>query len=191
MDSIKFDCYSTISFKASDPLSHSRSYLGAWWEVDLGEGVAVSRVIIYNRDDTDANRSRLSNSVVSLLNYQGNTLKTYRIGDATNVPVFDINFSGINGVLITKAPTFKPTAFPTASPSKNAALVHKVRVQLEGTNALHMREVQVYDTSGVNNRALNKSASQSSTYIDSLPYKAVNGDLNDYSHTNHDAGNVS
>jgi hypothetical protein len=162
MDSIKFDCYSTISFKASDPLSHSRSYLGAWWEVDLGEGVAVSTVIIYNR-----------------------------IGDATNVPVFDINFSGINGVLITKAPTFKPTAFPTASPSKNAALVHKVRVQLEGTNALHMREVQVYDTSGVNNRALNKSASQSSTYIDSLPYKAVNGDLNDYSHTNHDAGNVS
>jgi hypothetical protein len=94
--------YSTISFKASDPLSHSCSYLGAWWEVDLGEGVAVSKVVIYNR--TNCCSDRLSNSVVSLINYQGNTLKTYRIGIATNVPVFDISF--------TQAPTFKPTAFP-------------------------------------------------------------------------------
>ena len=76
----------------------------------MGEGVAVSRVIIYNRNDGDASHaslvtSRMSNSVVSLINYQGNTLKTYRIGDASNVPEFDISFSGINGVLITKAPT--------------------------------------------------------------------------------------
>ena len=135
----------------------------------MGEGVAVSRVVIYNRNDgvaahaSDVSR-RLSNSVVSLINYQGNTLKTYRIGDATNVPEFDINFAGINGVLITKAPTFSPTAFPTARPSKNAALVHKVRVHhLLGTNYLHMREVQVYDTSGVN-LALNKLATQSSSW---------------------------
>jgi hypothetical protein len=83
--------YSTISFKASDPLSHSCSYLGAWWEVDLGEGVAVSKVVIYNR--TNCCSDRLSNSVVSLIDYQGNTLKTYRIGISTNVPVFDISFT--------------------------------------------------------------------------------------------------
>jgi hypothetical protein len=79
----------------------------------------------------------------------------------------------------------------TASPSEIAVLVHKVRVQLEGRNYLHMREVQVYDTSGVN-RALNKSASQSSTYTSSgdEASKAVNGNLNDWSHTNNDAGNV-
>jgi hypothetical protein len=41
--------------------------------------------------------------------------------------------------------------------------VRKVRVQLEGRNHLHMREVEVFDTSGVN-RALNKPATQSSTY---------------------------
>jgi hypothetical protein len=65
-------------------------------------------------------------------------------------------------------------------------------VQLDGTNYLHMREVQVFDTSGVN-CALNKAASQSSTYM--LHYwgsdpasKAVNGVLYDYSHTNNDAG---
>jgi hypothetical protein len=65
-------------------------------------------------------------------------------------------------------------------------------VQLEGTNYLHMREVQVFDTSGVN-RALNKLATQSSTYFEhswgSDPAsKAVNGNLGDFSHTNYDAG---
>ena len=150
----------------------------------------MSRVVIYNRNDGSASHVltvRLSNSVVSLINYQGNTLKTYRIGDATNVPVFDINFAGINGVLITKAPTFEPTAMSTASPSKYAALVHKVRVQLEGRNILNMREVQVFDTSGFNH-ALNKPASQSSTAAGEEASKAVNGNLGDRSHTNNDAG---
>jgi hypothetical protein len=83
-------------------------FVGAWWEVDLGEGVTVSRVVIYNRNDGDASHvteasGRLSNSVVSLLNYQGNTLKAYRIGDATNTPVFDISVASF--------------AIPTASPS--------------------------------------------------------------------------
>jgi hypothetical protein len=61
-------------------------------------------------------------------------------------------------------------------------------VQLEGTNILHMREVQVYDTSGVNH-ALNKLATQSSTHIDPAS-NAVNGDLNDNSHTDSEAGNL-
>ena len=189
----------------------------------MGEGVAVSRVVIYNRNDGDASPAleaeesgRLSNSVVSLLNYQGNTLKTYRIGDATNVPVFDISVASFaiptasptgpssptsmspttarpsttpttlapssmspatarpNTTPTTSAPTSMspttarpststPTAMATASPSENAVLVHKVRVQLIGRNYLHMREVQVFDTSGVN-RALNKSATQSSPF---------------------------
>ena len=73
----------------------------------------MSRVKIYNRIDCCA--ERLSNSVVSLRNHQGNTLKTFRIGDATNVPVFDINFqfAGNNGVLITKAPMPAPIKAPT------------------------------------------------------------------------------
>jgi hypothetical protein len=322
--------------------------------VDLGEGVAVSRVVIYNRNDGDASHvshvsARLSHSVVSLINYQGNTLKTYSIGDATNVPVFDIIFATPNSYLgcyaenqnsnrilpykagepnpngaiqcaalckaagyklagtqysyqcwcgdslngaqpipdnecnmqclgnaaemcggsyrnsvyttgltasptyspttsqptaspttasptasptyspttfkptaspttasptasptyspttskptaspttasptasptyspTTSKPTSSPTSIPTASPSKNAALVHKVRVQLLGANHLNMREVQVFDTSGVN-RALNKPATQSSTSDEAS--KAVNGNLNDNSDTNYDAG---
>jgi hypothetical protein len=67
-------------------------FVGAWWEVDLGEGVAVSRIVIYNRIDADhysLTTGRLSNSLVLLKDNQGNTLKTYRIGDATNVPMFE------------------------------------------------------------------------------------------------------
>jgi hypothetical protein len=54
-----------------------------------------------------------------------------------------------------------------------------------------MREVQVFDTSGVN-IALNKSATQSSTDTGHSWFasKAVNGNLNDFSHTDNDAGNV-
>jgi hypothetical protein len=65
-------------------------------------------------------------------------------------------------------------------------LVHKVRVELEGLNHLHMREVQVFDQNNIN-RALNKNATQSSTAIDcggnNQASSAVNGNLMDMSHT--------
>ena len=72
-------------------LSHSCSYLGAWWEVDLGQDVAVSKVVIYNR--IDCCRERLSNSKVSLLNYQGTILKSYTIVDATGIDMFSLLIS--------------------------------------------------------------------------------------------------
>ena len=75
----------------------------------------------------------------------------------------------------------------TSNDVTGSALVHKIRVQLEGKNNLHMREVEVFDTSGIN-RALNKPASQSSTAAGEEASKAVNGALNDLSHTNNDAG---
>ena len=129
--------------------------------MDFGEGVAVSRVTIFNRNDGDANHAaivsaRLSNSEVSLLNYQGTTLMSYSIGDATDIPVFEISESGF---LITNA----PTPAPTASPIVDATLVHKVRIKRSGSGYLHVREVQVYDYNNVN-RALHKPTSQSSTY---------------------------
>ena len=162
------------------------------------EGVAVSRVVIYNRIDCCA--ERLSNSVVSLLNHQGNTLTTYIIGDATNVPIFDMNGLATTASPTasptysptTSKPTASPTAFPTAAPTFDAALVHKVRVQLSGTNTLNIREVQVFDTNGVN-RALSKPATQSSTRWPYFASKAVNGIITidgheDMSHTEYEAG---
>ena len=168
----------------------------------MGENLAVSSVVIYNRIDGDASHSsevsgRLSNSVVSLINQQGNTLKTYRIEDATNVPVFYINFESPSSAspTVSQAPSMShsPSLNPSISqsPSSPSQLVHKVRVQLDGSNHLHMREVQVFDTNGVN-RALNKLATQSSTTSGSWgsdpASKAVNGNLNDWSHTNNDLG---
>jgi hypothetical protein len=67
--------------------------------------------------------------------------------------------------------------------------IRKVRVQLEGNDHLHMREVQVFDKNGLN-VALNKVATQSSTSTNpagSASY-AVNGNLEDFSHTNNDIG---
>ena len=77
---------------------------------------------------------------------------------------------------------------------KSQILARKVRVQLEGQNYLHMREVQVWDQSGIN-VALNKTASQSSTefYLGSAirpASDAVNGVVNmtDMSSTGFDLG---
>ena len=77
------------------------------------EGVAVSRVVIYNRIDCCG----LSNSVVSLLNHQGNTLKTYSIGDATNVPIFDMN-----GLATTASPTASLISTDFSTVPSNSAL---------------------------------------------------------------------
>ena len=65
--------------------------------------------------------------------------------------------------------------------------IRKVRVQLEGTNSLLMNEVQVFDKNGLN-LALNKVATQSTTWDGFLASNAVNGNLNDHSHTNSAAG---
>ncbi len=60
----------------------------------------------------------------------------------------------------------------------------KVRVQLEGTNYLHMREVQVFDKNGLN-VALNKVATQSGTSeypagVSHPASDAVNGIVTDF-----------
>ena len=151
----------------------------------------MSRVTIYNPNNGDASwaslvSGRLSNSVVSLLNYQGNVLKSYRIGDATDIPLFDINFAGDTGFLITNAPTPAPTNTPTGIPTIDATLVWRVRVQLDGRNYLHLREVEVFDQNGVN-RALNKPATQSSLDGGEATW-AVDGNLSTISHSGNDHG---
>ena len=120
----------------------------------MGADVRVARVKIYNRGP----EQRLSNSIVSLIDSQGTTQYSYRIGDATGKTVIE---------------------FPSV----------KLRVQLEGQDHLHMKEVQVFDKNGIN-VALNKTATQSSTTTNpagSASY-AVNGNLEDFSHTNYDIG---
>ncbi len=115
----------------------------------MGADVRVARVKIFNRIYLE---QRLSNSIVSLIDSQGTTQYSYRIGDATGKTVIE---------------------FPSV----------KVRVQLEGRDFLHMREVQVFDKNGLN-VALNKVATQSTTATGHPASNAVNGNLEDFSHTN-------
>jgi hypothetical protein len=84
----------------------------------LGASVSVEKVTIYNRPDCCMDR--LSNSLVSLMDDQRATLKSYRIGDASGKAVF------------------------------NLGVVRYVRVQLDGKQYLHMSEVQVFNQNGVN-----------------------------------------
>jgi hypothetical protein len=64
----------------------------------------------------------------------------------------------------------------------------RVRVQLEGRNYLHMRDVEVWGTNGTN-VALNKAATQSSTYDAGSPASnAVNGIFTDWTHTGEESG---
>jgi hypothetical protein len=75
----------------------------------------------------------------------------------------------------------------------SVTLVHKVRVELEDWNHLHMREVQVFDQNNVN-RALEKRATQSSTSFDcganNNASNAVNGNMTDMSHTLFESGKM-
>ena len=62
-------------------------------------------------------------------------------------------------------------------------LTRKVRVNLGKQEYLVMKNVQVFDYNGVN-RASGKTAIQSSTFSSETASKAVDTDLNSYSHTN-------
>ena len=59
--------------------SVTTSESGAWWEVDLQEDVAVSKVVVYNRQDCC--QKRLTNAIVSLLDDNDNVIGAYQIGD--------------------------------------------------------------------------------------------------------------
>ncbi|KAL7552708.1 hypothetical protein ACHAWF_015942 [Thalassiosira exigua] len=62
--------------------SQTNFELGAWWQVDLEADIEVKEIIVYNR--IDCCKERLSNSVVSLLDDTGATIKRYFIDDASS-----------------------------------------------------------------------------------------------------------
>jgi hypothetical protein len=141
----------------------------AWWEVDLGAVYPIESVTIHNR--TDCCADRLSNFwvLVSDEPFVSTTLSTARSAPGVaalrhyswqaNRSMFTVNRTG-----------------------------RYVRVQLEGTNYLHMREVEVWApaTATRSNVAIGTKASQSSTYAAQYgAEQAVNGETNRlFTHTN-------
>ena len=132
-------------------VSHTNSQAGAWWQVDLSSGESVptekpiETVSIWNR--TDAVPERLQNYVVKV--YDKNGALTWTSPTQT----------GIAGM---------PTMVPVHRTGRT------VRIQLLGTNYLSLAEVQVWKELGVN-LALNKPATQSSTYQSAAASRAVDG----------------
>jgi YVTN family beta-propeller protein len=111
---------------ANASVSHTASDANAWWEVDLGASHALSAVRLWNR--TDCCGERLANFylLVSDTPMQGRTLAQL-LADAK---VWRSQYSGTAG---------RATLIAAAG-----ARGRHVRVQLAGTNFLHLAEVQVH-----------------------------------------------
>ncbi len=86
---------------------------GAWWQVDLGDGFDVSRIVVHNRNTEG---TRLQDAVVEALDAAGNVLWSDTITGAVNNSVHSFNV-----VTAPLADTTPPTA-DLASPSNNSSI---------------------------------------------------------------------
>ena len=161
-------------------VSHTNQDANAWWQVDLGASATVSSIVVWNR--TDCCGDRLSDYWVF---------------------VSDTPFGSTDtpATLQSRAGTW--SSHQTAEPSPSASIIvasaegRYVRVQLSGTDYLSLAEVQLFGTltgPAPQDQALNKAATQSSTYSAStIASKAVDGNTDgnfwdgSVSHTNQDA----
>jgi F5/8 type C domain/Fibronectin type III domain len=129
-------------------VTHTNLDSNAWWQVDLGAVQSVQNIQIYNRTDCCPERLSSYYVFVSDAAFTSTDLNT------------TINQAGVSNYFQT-AQAGSPT---TVTVNRTGRYV---RVQLSGTNYLHMAEVQVWGTASSSpiNIALNRPATQSSTPI--------------------------
>jgi hypothetical protein len=152
-------------------VTHTQAYPRQWWEVDLGRQSEISSVPLYNR--VDCCQDRLTNFEVHLFDFAHSLVYNATHGsDEENKYDFEL---------------------PPATAARY------VRVQLLGTDALSLAEVEVYGTlvRCLGNVAFQKPANQSSTLshsVNPVAGKAVDGNINGFftegftTHTNSEAG---
>jgi hypothetical protein len=118
-----------------------------WWQVDLGQPAALDRVVIYNRCDNkmEVRTRRLK----VLLSADGNKW----------TEAYQHNGSSFFGYTDDKP----------LSVSLKGARARLVRIQLPGTDYLHLDEVEVYAPASKKNLALGKQSDQSSVSPWSTP----------------------
>ena len=135
---------------ADGSLTHTNLDTNAWWQVDLGASATVSSVVVWNR--TDCCGSRLSDYwiFVSDIPFQ-----------PTDTPTTLQNRAGTWSSHQTMQPN------PSTTITVPGAQGRYVRVQLSGDNYLSLAEVQIFGIAGQppQDLALNKSVTQSSTYL--------------------------
>ena len=107
-------------------VTHTKPDANAWWQVDLGNSATVSSIVIWNR--TDCCSDRLSDYWVFVSNTPFG---------ATDTPA---TLQGRAGTWSSHQTMFPN---PSSTIAVNAAGRY-VRVQLSGTNYLHLAEVQVF-----------------------------------------------
>lgn len=94
--------------------SHTTSELNAWWQVTFNASYFITEVTIFNRTDCCPERI---NAFSVFLYDAGNNVVWSQTGNSINLPATTATFTGINTV------------------------GNRLRVQLDGTNFLHMTEV--------------------------------------------------
>jgi hypothetical protein len=160
----------------SKSINHTNYDVNAWWQVDLGSATIIESLTLWNRTDCCSNR--LSNFFVFVANY---------------------NMTGKSfGDLVVDSTVWRYSLGTTAPAILNLPVNttgRYVRVQLAGTNNLHLTEVQVFGTPTTTaaNVAQGKPASQSSTFSADYPAsRAVDGNTDgnhlskSINHTNYD-----
>ena len=86
--------------KVANSLSLSLySFEGAWWMVDMQMDILVSKLVIKNRHDCC--KDKLSSTTVSLLDEDDKVVRTYRIGDASNLDRIEIKTDESAGLKMT------------------------------------------------------------------------------------------
>jgi len=105
-------------------VSHTNYNTNAWWRVQLNGVFEIDHIIIWNRNDSNRMSERLTNFTVSVLN-------------SSMTSVFSKDFFTDGGTFYSDLRIELPEGI----------LGKYVQVQLNGTNYLHLAEVQVFGSS--------------------------------------------
>jgi hypothetical protein len=104
----------------AESVTHTAAEAQPWWERDLGDSFAIGKIVVWGRTDASY-KARLRDYDVTLL-------------DSSRSPVWSSYQADCPD--------------PSVALNPNGAIGRYVRVQLRGTEALSLAEVQVFETSG-------------------------------------------
>ncbi len=130
---------------------HTEHEPDPWWQVDLGEPVALDQMLLFNR--CHPGMSIRAAEVKVLLSDDGKTFTQAYQHDGTD-------FLG--------QPDDEPLAIKLAG-----AKARYLRLQLPGTEYFHLDEVEIYPVGSQQNIGLGKSATQSSTSTWSVKHSKI------------------
>jgi RHS repeat-associated protein len=146
-------------------VTHTSYETQPWWQVDLAQTTALSQVTVWNRTDCCSDRTENFYVLASTTDMTDQTL-TQLLAD-----------SSVTAVLV---PTFGGS--PSVTVQLNNAEARYVRVQLAGSNWLHLAEVQVFGSQGTPSNTpptislTSPSNNSSYTQGDSIPFAATAAD---------------